>query len=95
VQGLLQDLGVLEAVDALIVSAEVGIEKPGEVIYEAACAELACPPDEVLHVGHDPVRECFHADQAGCTSLLWGEDVMTHGELWGPKHLVLEAAPPV
>ena len=66
------------------------IEKPGEQIYELACAALQCDPERVLHVGHDPIRECWHADQAGCTSVLWGREVFAHEELWSSDYLGCE-----
>jgi len=37
-------------------SAEVGVEKPNPVIFEAACERLGCRPVETVHVGDD--RRC-------------------------------------
>jgi HAD superfamily hydrolase (TIGR01549 family) len=39
--------------DAIIVSAEVGAEKPNPVIFEAACSQLGLDPYDTVHVGDD------------------------------------------
>lgn len=39
--------------DEVLVSAEIGAEKPNPVIFEAACARLGVDPVEALVVGDD------------------------------------------
>lgn len=54
--GVLADLGLADCFEAIVVSTEVGVEKPHPAIFERALAVLGLPPDEVLHVG-DRTRE--------------------------------------
>lgn len=82
-RSLLRDLELLDHVDSLTVSAEVGVEKPSEKIFEAAIQGLFgddFQPDStrdkaVLHVGDDEINDCWAAEQAGCEAKLWGADV--------------------
>lgn len=50
---VLKVLGVDDLFNAVVVSAEVGAEKPNPIIFEAACKQLQLLPEEVLHVGDD------------------------------------------
>lgn len=72
---ILRELGVGHLFDAVVVSAEVGVEKPNPVIYEAALKELALKPGEVIHVGDDRRNDVWGARDAGITAWLWGVDV--------------------
>jgi putative hydrolase of the HAD superfamily len=54
--GVLEDLGLARWLDFVVVSYEVGVEKPHPAIFERALARLGLPPEQVLHVG-DRVRE--------------------------------------
>jgi REG-2-like HAD superfamily hydrolase len=95
-RGLLLDLKLLHQVDHLVVSAEVGIEKPSEKIYEIAIAELLGNPAEldcgdqreaealgqgVLHVGDDALLDCWAAEQVGCEVMLWGAEIRDYSAL--------------
>lgn len=48
---LLEDMGLAERVDAVVISAEHGLEKPDPKIFEKALAELGVDSSEALHVG--------------------------------------------
>lgn len=74
-RGTLQALGVLGWVDAAIVSAEVGVEKPHPGIFQRACERLAVEPDHALHVGDDVGDDLRGAREAGCLALLWPDEV--------------------
>ena len=39
--------------DSIMISAEVGVEKPNPMIFERACQELGVLPAEAVHVGDD------------------------------------------
>ncbi len=54
--GVLADLGLARFFDVVVVSYEVGVEKPHPAIFERALDALGLPPEQVLHVG-DRVRE--------------------------------------
>ena len=74
-RGTLQGLGVLRWVDAAIISAEVGVEKPSPGIFHRACERLAVDPSRALHVGDDVGDDLRAAKQAGCHALLWPDEV--------------------
>jgi hypothetical protein len=62
---LLHDLELASLFDAIIVSAEVGAEKPSPKIFDAASAALGVPPRSMLHVGDDPDADVAGALAAG------------------------------
>lgn len=72
---LLGAMGVLPAIDAAVISAEVGLEKPDPALYRRACALLGVPPAEALHVGDHPRKDVEAARAAGCRALLWGVEI--------------------
>jgi putative hydrolase of the HAD superfamily len=49
-------MGIGSLFDALVISTEVGFEKPDPRIFRIACARLGIEPGETLHVG-DSIRE--------------------------------------
>lgn len=71
----LDALGVLGWIDAAIISAEVGVEKPDAGIFHRACERLAVAPGSVLHVGDDVGDDVQGARAAGCSALLWPDEV--------------------
>ncbi len=71
----LRALGVLDWVDAAIISAEVGVEKPDPAIFHRACERLAVAPERALHVGDDPGDDVLGARAAGCAVLRWPQQV--------------------
>lgn len=50
---ILKGLGVLDLFHGVVVSAEVGAEKPNPVIFEIACRILGVEPGEALVIGDD------------------------------------------
>ena len=65
----LDGLGVLARIDALVVSAEVGVEKPDPRIFAIACERLGVAPHELVHVGDDDDDDLVGARAAGCSAL--------------------------
>ena len=51
VRGLLEDNGLLEFLEVLCFSDEVGVPKPGAEIFDKALAELGVRPPEAVHIG--------------------------------------------
>lgn len=74
-RGTLDRLGVLRWVDAAIISAEVGVEKPHPGIFHRACERLGVEPARALHVGDDVGDDLRAAREAGCLALLWPDEV--------------------
>lgn len=72
---ILAALAVDDLFDAVVVSAEVGVEKPNPVIFEAALQQLRLRPGEVVHVGDDRRNDVWGARDAGISAWLWGVDV--------------------
>lgn len=76
--------------DAVVISAELGVEKPNPLIFEHACEQLGVQPCEAVHVGDDRRyahrvymrgaqprhrNDVYGARDAGCFAWLWGLDV--------------------
>ena len=72
---LLQGMGVDTLFDAIVVSAEVGAEKPNPVIFEKAFQLLDVEPAAAVHIGDDRRNDLFGARDAGCHALLMGADL--------------------
>lgn len=70
---LLDGLGLGALMDAVIVSAEVGAEKPSPVIFDRALAALGLPGSQVVHVGDDRLLDVWGARDAGLLALLMGQ----------------------
>lgn len=74
-----EELGLARYFEAIIVSAEVGFQKPDPRIFEVARARLQLPAAEILHVG-DRVEDVDGARAAGFAAALLvrsGEPAMT------------------
>lgn len=68
--GLLDELGLAELLDAVVVSALVGFRKPEPEIFICGLERAGCAPDEALHVGDDPEEDLAGARSAGIPALL-------------------------
>lgn len=62
---ILPDLGIGEFFEEMILSSEVGAEKPSAVIYEEAVRRFGVRADEALHVGDEPEADWRGAADAG------------------------------
>jgi len=60
---LIEGLGIAPLFDAIVISTEVGFEKPDPRIFRVACERLAVGPDAALHLG-DNVREDLEGARA-------------------------------
>jgi putative hydrolase of the HAD superfamily len=69
-RGVLADLGLAAAVDAVVVSAEVGSAKPDRGIFEVALEHLRCMPENALFVGDSLETDVRGARAAGLRALL-------------------------
>ncbi|EIE20438.1 HAD-superfamily hydrolase [Coccomyxa subellipsoidea C-169] len=72
---LLTAMGAAEVFDTMVISAEVGAEKPNPLIFEIACQQLGVEPEEAVHIGDDRRNDITGARSAGCHAWLWGFDV--------------------
>jgi putative hydrolase of the HAD superfamily len=67
---LLLRLGLADYFDPIVVSCEVGSAKPDPRIFRFAAAAMNLPPQEILHVGDDPLFDLEGACSARCQALL-------------------------
>ncbi|XP_027361631.1 haloacid dehalogenase-like hydrolase domain-containing protein 3 isoform X2 [Abrus precatorius] len=74
---LLKDLNVLNLFDAVIVSSEVGYEKPDPRIFQAALDQVNVEACKALHIGDDQKADKLGANAVGIDCWLWGIDVKT------------------
>lgn len=64
-RGILDGFGLLPCFEHVIISSEVGCEKPDPAIFDLTCRRFACSPDEVLHVGDSAHHDVHGARRAG------------------------------
>jgi putative hydrolase of the HAD superfamily len=67
---LLAEMGLLEKVEAVVVSQEIGARKPARESFAAAARLIGFSPGEILHVG-DSRREDFEGARAAGFEALW------------------------
>ena len=62
---ILEQLGVSQLFSHVLLSSELGADKPDPLIYQRALKLTGFTPNETLHVGDDPVRDWKGAEEAG------------------------------
>ncbi|GJN39571.1 hypothetical protein PR202_gb28696 [Eleusine coracana subsp. coracana] len=87
---LLKDLNVSDMFDAIVVSSEVGFEKPAPEIFKIALAvlkdQIGVEASKAVHVGDDETADKAGANAVGLECWLWGEDVKTFSDI---RHRIL------
>jgi putative hydrolase of the HAD superfamily len=78
--GHLRELGLLAGLAAVVVSAAVGVTKPGARIFRAALEVAGVPAGAALHCGDDPRRDLHGARAAGLGAVLLDRDGRHPGE---------------
>ncbi|XP_058193421.1 uncharacterized protein LOC131310434 [Rhododendron vialii] len=78
---LLKDLNVVDLFDAVIISSEVGYEKPDIRIFKAALDQIAVEANKAVHVGDDLKADKEGANAVGIDCWLWGKDVKTFSDI--------------
>jgi 2-haloalkanoic acid dehalogenase type II len=63
--------GLGDAVDGIVVSAEVGVTKPAADVYRLACEGLGLPPAAVAMIGDSRPNDVDGALAAGLRSAVW------------------------
>jgi putative hydrolase of the HAD superfamily len=66
--------GLLEHVDAVVTSAEVGVAKPGRAIFEHALGLAGVTPGDAVHVGDSLENDVAGARAAGIRPVLVARD---------------------
>lgn len=62
-------IGLRYVFDEIIVSGDVGVEKPDREIFDMMCEKLGVRPGEMLYVGDHPVNDVDGAAAAGCRTV--------------------------
>ncbi|XBI76599.1 hypothetical protein VPH35_069816 [Triticum aestivum] len=78
---LLKDLNVSHMFDAIVVSSEVGYEKPAPEIFKIALDQIGVEARNAVHVGDDETADKAGANAIGLKCWLWGEDVKKFSEI--------------
>lgn len=84
---LLKDLNVVDLFDAVIISSEVGYEKPDAKIFKAALDQINVDACKAVHVGDDQKADKSGANAVGIHCWLWGTDVKTFSDV--QNHILL------
>ncbi|XP_057485637.1 uncharacterized protein LOC130771940 [Actinidia eriantha] len=84
---LLKDLNVVDLFDAVVVSSEVGYEKPDTQIFKAALDQISVDARKAVHVGDDEKADKAGANAVGIDCWLWGKDVKTFSDI--QSHILL------
>ncbi len=69
---VLDALGLAGRFQAVVVSAEIGVEKPHQGIFEAALQRLGVAPEQAVHIGDSAREDVEGARAAGLRALLLG-----------------------
>ncbi|KAM0849771.1 hypothetical protein ACQ4PT_053526 [Festuca glaucescens] len=78
---LLKDLNISDVFDAIVVSSEVGYEKPAPEIFKIALDQIGVEASKAVHVGDDETADKSGANAIGLECWLWGEDVKEFSEI--------------
>lgn len=78
---LLDDLNVAQLFDAIVISSEVGSEKPAAGIFLAALDHIDIKASKAVHVGDDEKADKAGANSVGIDCWLWGSDVKSFSEV--------------
>ena len=62
---ILEQLGISQFFSHVFLSSELGVDKPDPLIYQRALTLSGLAPNDILHVGDDPVRDWQGAEAAG------------------------------
>ncbi|GLJ49625.1 hypothetical protein SUGI_1052820 [Cryptomeria japonica] len=78
---ILEDMDVAKLFNAIIISSEVGFEKPAPQIFQVALDQLNVAASKTVHIGDDQQADKIGAGALGIDSWLWGKDVHTFKEI--------------
>ncbi len=65
-----KSLGLMERIQSLTISGEIGVRKPNLKIFEVACERADVLPEEAIFVGDSVQNDIVGANRAGMTSVL-------------------------
>ena len=65
IRAILSHIGIAECFDDIVISSEVGADKPSPRIFSAALARAGVHAADALHVGDEPEADWHGAERAG------------------------------
>ncbi len=68
---LIQEFEISDLFHSVIISTEVGLEKPDPEIVRLACQEMDIRPDQAVLIGDSAELDCRAAAAAGCKGILY------------------------
>ncbi len=71
---VLQGVGLLDRLDGVVTSAEVGARKPDRRVFVEALRRAGVGPDDAVHVGDSPLEDIVGARSAGVRAVLLARD---------------------
>ena len=71
---LCENLGIAQYFDFMVVSEVQGYAKPGTRLFELALERATARPEEVIHVGNDPLEDIDPAESLGIRAVLIQRD---------------------
>ncbi|KAJ4711319.1 Haloacid dehalogenase-like hydrolase domain-containing protein 3 [Melia azedarach] len=78
---LLKDLNVIDLFDAVVISSEIGYEKPDPRIFKSALDQMSIKATKAVHIGDDEKADKQGANAIGIDCWLWGKDVKTFSDV--------------
>lgn len=78
---ILKDLGLLGFFETCLLSCELGASKPEAAVFDAAAKWLQLPPEQIIHVGDDPLCDWEGANGAGFSHFRVGKSERKLGDL--------------
>ncbi len=79
----LEELGLVAAFDALVISAEVGVEKPQPEIFRLAAERLGVEPHRSVMLGDQAENDARGARSVGAFVIQFGSEIRDFGEIVG------------
>lgn len=91
--GKIERLGIRSLFDVIVVSGEVGVQKPDPAIFRLTLDRLGAAPQEAWFVGDHPVNDIAGAQTAGLTAIwIQGEEPWPEDMPIRPDHVIRSLA---
>ncbi|MDU9051109.1 MAG: HAD family hydrolase [Candidatus Electrothrix sp. Rat3] len=85
---MLESMGIRKYFDHIYISADHGVAKSSGRLYHKVCAELGCPPEQMLMIGDNLTSDVTRPDDLGMASLyLLNPQQKTLYSRWQPEML--------
>ena len=91
----LEDLGIRGYFEQVVISSEVGADKPSLKIFREALSRFQVPADEMLHVGDDEATDGAGARAAGIQAVIVDDSEHSFEQVFARIHSVGSVLPDV